>query len=127
MAGFVLRDRTPPGRIADLTSTGTRFALMGCAQRRPRGRRFGCCAVRGHQSSDPRERSQIVEVDVLYFDSEAEALLELDEQLHELERVQNPGLEEIGVRGWHLDMEALDEQRAKALDDGVYVGQIRLL
>src|SRR5467141_2958991 len=83
--------------------------------RRPRSRRFGSFAVRRHQSSDPRQRSQIVEVDVLDFDSEAEALLELEQQLHELERVQNAGLEEIGVRGRHLDMEALGEQRAKVL------------
>src|SRR5260370_14366656 len=82
---------------------------------------------RGDQAGDPRECPQIVEVDVLDLDSEAEALLELEQQLHELERVQNAGLEEIGVRGWHFDVEALDEQRAKALDNSVCVGQIRLL
>ena len=46
-------------------------------------------------------------------------MLELQEQLHELERVEHAGLEKIGVRGRHLDVEALDEQGAKALDDGV--------
>ena len=63
------------------------------------------------------------EFDVLDVDSEAEALFELGEQLHHLERVQNAALEQIGVRGGHLDVKALDEHGAQALDDGVCVGQ----
>src|SRR5437879_4032998 len=57
-----------------------------------RSRSIGCSALRCHESRDPRERSQIVKVDVVDLDSQAEALLELHEQLHELERVQNARL-----------------------------------
>jgi len=75
--------------------------------------------VSRQQSRDPRERAQVVEFDVVDFDPEPEPLLELQEQLHELERVEHAGLEKIGVRGRHLDVEALDEQGAKALDECV--------
>jgi len=67
-------------------------------------------------AGDPRERAQIVEVDVVDLDLETETLLELQQQLHQLERVENTGLEKIGVRGRRLDVETLDEQGAEAPD-----------
>src|SRR5258705_327322 len=76
----------------------------------------------GDQAGDPRERAQILEVDVFDLDSETETLLELQQQLHQLERVENTGLEKIGVRGRRLDVETLDEQSAEAPDDRVRVG-----
>src|SRR5712671_1682909 len=78
------------------------------------------CAC-GNQPGDPRERAQIVEVDVVDPDLETETLLELQQQLHQLERVENTGLEKIGVRGRRLDVETLDEQSAEAPDDRVRV------
>lgn len=103
------------------------FALCGRARWRLRGRRTGCSAVRGYHSSDPRERPQVLQVEVFDFDSVAEVLLKLNEQLHELERVEDAGLEEIGVRGWNFDVEALDEQSAEAVDNRIRVGQVLLL
>src|SRR6185436_8506582 len=88
------------------------------ASRRLRCRRFGGSAVGCYQLRDARQSSQIFEVDVVDTDAQAEMLFELEKQLHELEGVQNAGLEQIGIRSRYLDMEALSEYGAETLDDG---------
>jgi len=69
----------------------------------------GARRARGDQPCDPRERAQIVEIDVVDLDFETEALLELYQQLHQLKGVEDAGFEKIGVSGRHLDVETLDE------------------
>jgi len=99
-----------------------------CARRRL-GRQIlvGATAVGCHQPGDALQSSQIFEVDVVDTDAQAEVLLELEKQLHELEGIKNAGLEQIGIRRWHPDVEALGEESAKALDDGDFSGQVAVL
>src|SRR5262245_8595996 len=102
-----------PSVLALCASLMVRSVLESC------GRRLACLAVRSYESRNSLECPEVVEVEVVDLDSHAELLFELKQQLDELERIENAGLEEIGVRRRHVDMKALDEQGAEPLDDGV--------
>jgi hypothetical protein len=103
------------------------LASIGSARQLSKCRRLRRFAVRVHQPGDARKRSQIFQVDVVDLDAEVEVLLELEEQLHELERIQNAGLEQIGIRGRYFDVECIGEQSAKALDGCIAVSHLLFL
>ena len=92
---------------------------------RQRARRIARVPVCGHQPGNSRERSQVFELNLLYVDAEAEMPFELKEQLNELERIKNAAFQKIGVRGGRFNVEALGKQGAEALNDGMFVGQMR--
>jgi len=56
-------------------------------------------AARAHHPGDALERSQVVQIDRFDADAVIEALLELCQHLHELKRIENPGLQQIDVQG----------------------------
>jgi len=104
-----------------------RRTVTGLKRKHLRRLRASTSRARCDQPGDARERAQIVEIDVVDLDFEAEPLLELQQQCHQLEGVENAGLEKIGVCGRHFDVETLDKQSAEAPDDRVRVGHSALL
>src|SRR6266849_1928852 len=96
----------PESRLVPLLIRRTVTDLEGKQLRRLSASARRTC---GDQPRDPRERAQIVEIDVVDPDFETETPLELYQQLHQLKRVENAGLEKIGVRGRHLDVETVDK------------------
>ena len=72
-----------------------------------------------YQPRDPIERAQPVEVDAFDRYLHAEAPLELQQQFHQLERVDDAAVEKVDLGRRRLDAETLDEDGAEALDDRV--------
>ena len=64
----------------------------------------------------------MLDFEIFSVDVDAELLFEPKEQLHDAERIEASGLEEIRLGRWHLDPKMLDEQ---GLERGIKVGGYR--
>src|SRR5688572_29190432 len=106
-AGTASGVRPAPGGPA----SSSRLNIQGqCGIRRLRSR---LAATPGDQTRQPFQRAQVVQVDAGDVDAQAEALLDLHQQLHELEGIQDALLQQVGGRFRYRYMEVLGEQRAE--------------
>src|SRR5256886_14395703 len=78
------------------------------------------------RSRQPGQRAQIIELDCLERDAPSELLLDEHEQVDELQRVEQARLQQVGVRGRHLQVQVLQKQGAQALEGGVALAHTAL-
>src|SRR5687768_16080108 len=76
--------------------------------RSPRHRR--CRLGSADQPRDPRQAAQVVEIDALELDAQLELVLDMQEQLDDLHRVEQPALQQVRIRAGHLDVQLVEKK-----------------
>src|SRR5688572_11039427 len=84
-----------------------RMVAMGhlAIARRPSGR--------ADQPCNSRNAAQVVEIHVLELDAQPEFLLDLQEQLHNLHRVEQAAFDQVRVGGGDLDVQLVEKERVQ--------------